>query len=171
MFDVVMMVECHKWEPLGISHLDKVQYELVARHLHIFCLSSARCLVLISRGPWHHMTAVVCAKAVATGSVLCLVKGRDFVSSSLDQVQGHKASGSFHKLHANTAAMANREGGVAIRLALTGTSRTAVIQYSIKDFAQTFSFTLLHQSFDTASKTDILNMMDAQMVISVRGFL
>lgn len=92
---------------------------------------SIESLVLIS----HYVTAVVCAKAVATGSVLCLVKGRAFVSSGLDQVQGHKASGLLRKLYASTAAMANREGGVAIRLALTGIDRTAVIQHRIKDFA------------------------------------
>jgi hypothetical protein len=36
--------------------------------------------------------------------------------------------------------MANREGGVAIRLALTGISRTVTIQYRIRDFAQTSIF-------------------------------
>ena len=125
--------------------------------------------MLISTGLWHYITALVCAKAVATGSVLCLVKWRGLVSSNSGQVQVHKASGSFRKLHAKTAATANREGGVAIHPALTGISRTATVQYRIKDFAQTCSFTLLHQSFDTTSKTDILDVMDVQMIISVRA--
>lgn len=43
------------------------------------------------------------------------------------------------------------------------------IQYRIKEFTQTFSFALSHQSFDTTSKTDIMNVTDVEMSVSVRA--
>ena len=58
---------------------------------------------------------------------------------------------------------------MAIHLALTYISRTAAIQYRIKEFTQKFFFALLHQPFNTISTTDILNVMDVQMIIPVRA--
>ena len=74
------------------------------------------------------MTALVCAKVVATGSILCLVKWRSFISSSLDQVQGHKASGSFCKLHANHAYINNSNKRALMRMSRSPTCATVSAQ-------------------------------------------